>query len=155
MGCMGATDRLGWILDLVEQSLEHPDMSGDELASRAYLSRFHFDRLVAAALGEPPGALRRRLLLERAAHRLTGSDDPGIEIAFESGYGSSEAFARAFGRAFGAAPSLHRQKRGGHLLPSPSGVHFHPPGGLRLPPTTRSTTMDVLTRMIDHHLWLV
>lgn len=50
-------DRLRGILALVEESLDEPALSGDDLAGRAYLSRFHFDRLVAAAVGEPPGSV--------------------------------------------------------------------------------------------------
>lgn len=61
------------IIQLVEQSLDEPGLDAGELASRACLSRFHFDRLASAALGEPPGAFRRRLLLERAAHRLVST----------------------------------------------------------------------------------
>ena len=33
-------------------------------------------------------------------------------------------------------------------------VDFHPPGGLRLSATQRRDTMDVLTRMYDHHVEL-
>jgi AraC family transcriptional regulator len=158
---MESADRLRWILDLVEASLDQPELTGDDLAARAYLSRFHFGRLAAAALGEPPGAFRRRLLLERAAHRLTSTRDPVIEIALDAGYGSPEAFARAFGRAYGVAPSGYRRdtasrpaRPGLHDLSAPSGVHFHPPGGLRLPAPSRSSDMDVLTGMLDHHLTL-
>ncbi len=160
---MSTADRLRWILDLVEESLDQPELTGGDLAARAYLSRFHFDRLAAAALGEPPGAFRRRLLLERAAHRLASTADPVIEVALDAGYGSPEAFARAFGRAYGAAPSAYR--RGGapppgqgltrHDLAAASGVHFHPPGGLRLPAPSRREPMDVLEGMLDHHLSLV
>lgn len=159
---MDNADRLRWILGLVEESLAQPGLRGEDLAARAYLSRFHFDRLAAAALGEPPGAFRRRLLLERAAYRLVSTADPVIEIALDAGYGSPEAFTRAFGRAYGAAPSSYRRNpaaRPGpgtrHDLAAPSGVHFHPPGGLRLPAASRSATMDVLERMYDHHLSLV
>ena len=159
---MESADRLRWILDVVEASLDQPELTGDDLAARAYLSRFHFGRLAAAALGEPPGAFRRRLLLERAAHRLTSTRDPVIEIALDAGYGSPEAFARAFGRAYGAAPSGYRRdatsrpaRPGQHDLAAASGVHFHPPGGLRLPAPSRSTDMDVLSGMLDHHLTLV
>lgn len=152
---MLSADRLRGMLDLVEQSLDEPELTGDDLAGRAYLSRFHFDRLVAAALGEPPGAFRRRLLLERAAHRLASTADPIIDVALDAGYGSAEAFTRAFGRAYGAAPSRYRRVPTGRQLPCTSGIHFHPPGGLRLPTTSRSTAMDVLTKMLDHHLFLV
>jgi len=149
-------DRLQWLLDIVEQSLAEPELRGEALAQRAHLSRFHFDRLVAAALGESPAALRRRLLLERAAHRLTVGDDQVIEVALDAGYGSPEAFTRAFSRAYGAPPSAYRSGPvATHDLGDPGAVHFHPPGGLRLPSIARSGTMDVLTGMVDHHLWLV
>jgi AraC family transcriptional regulator len=149
-------DRLRGILDVVQGSLDQPEATGGDLASRAFLSRFHFSRLVTAALGEPPGGFRRRLLLERAAHRLIATADPVIDVALDAGYGSAEGFTRSFSRAYGAPPSLYRQRPAGHHeLPAPSGIHFHPPGGLRLPAASRSTTMDVLVQMLDHHLWLV
>ncbi len=101
-------DRLRAILDLVEDSLDEPETSGEDLARRAFLSRFHFDRLLAAAVGEPPGAFRRRLLLERAAHRLATTADRVIEVGLDAGYASPEAFARAFGQAYGSSPSRYR-----------------------------------------------
>ncbi|HET6848261.1 MAG TPA: AraC family transcriptional regulator [Gaiellales bacterium] len=149
-------DRLQWLLDIVEQCLDEPELRGEALAKRAHLSRFHFDRLVAAALGESPGALRRRLLLERSAHRLAASDARVIDVALDAGFGSPEAFTRAFSRAYGASPSAYRhQAATSYDLGDPGAVHFHPPGGLRLPSIARSGTMDVLTGMVDHHLWLV
>jgi AraC family transcriptional regulator len=150
------SDRLRGLLDAVEASLDRPELRGQDVAAQAHLSRFHFDRLVSAALGEAPGALRRRLLLERAACRLARSDDAVIDVAFDAGYASPEAFARAFGRAYGVSPSAYRRDPPRDFeLRTPNDVHFHPPGGLRLPALGRSTTMDVLTRMVDHHLWLV
>jgi AraC-like DNA-binding protein len=122
------------------------------LAARAHLSRFHFDRIVSAALGEPPGALRRRVLLERAAARLTAGSTV-VDAAVEAGYQSPDGFARAFERAYGMSPSRYRRSgRIRHDLPAGNGVHFHPPGGLALPALRRSDAMDVLTRMFDHHV---
>jgi AraC family transcriptional regulator len=149
-------DRLRGLLDVVEESLDLADLDGLDLARRAYLTRFHFDRLVKAALGEPPGAFRRRLLLERAAHRLVNSDDRVIAVAMDAGYASPEAFTRAFARAYRQSPSTYRRAGAAiHDLPSPNHIHFHPPGGLRLPAEQRSTSMDVLRQMLDHHLDLV
>lgn len=148
-------DRLRELLDLVEDSIEEPALTGDELAGRAYLSRFHFDRIVRGALGEAPGQFRRRLLLERAAAELAASNATVLEIAQSAGYGGPEAFTRAFARAFGMPPTAYRQaKTLQFLLEAPSDIHFHPPGGLRLPAQTRSDSMDTLTQMLDHHLWL-
>ncbi|MGH3000474.1 MAG: helix-turn-helix domain-containing protein, partial [Gaiellaceae bacterium] len=62
----------GWrsLLDVLVDSVERGG-SGEEIAARAHVSRFHFDRIVSAALRETPAAFRRRLLLERAAWTLT------------------------------------------------------------------------------------
>lgn len=152
---MSDPNRLRAILELVEESLAEPDLTGSELAERAYLSRFYFDRLVRAAVGEPPGAFRRRLLLERAAHRLGHANDNVIDVALEAGYASPDAFTRVFARAFGVTPTgFRRCGPGEHRLPADNGIHFHPPGGLRLPAPGRSSTMDVLIRMYDHHISL-
>jgi AraC-like DNA-binding protein len=94
-------DRLRQILEVIEESLDAPDLAGAELAEGAYLSSYHFDRLVRAAVGEPPGAFRRRLLLERAACRRVRTDDAVIDVAFDAGYAAPEAFARAKARPAG------------------------------------------------------
>jgi AraC-like DNA-binding protein len=150
------TDQLAWILALVEESLDDPQVDGPQLAARACLSPFHFSRLVASALGEPPGTFRRRVLMERAAYHLASTANPVIELAWEAGYASPEGFSRAFSKLYGRSPSEYR-RRGPreYRLGAANGVHFHPPGGLRLSPTTRRETMDVLTKMFDHHLYLV
>src|ERR1700744_4662179 len=148
-------DRFREILDLREASLDEPQLAGDELAGRAYLSRFHFDRLVRSALAEPPGAFRRRLLLERAASRLGAGRGPPLEMAMAAGNGGPEAYPRAFARAFGVPPSAFRSAgRNDYRLQTPNGIHFLPPGGIRLPATRRSNAMTTLTKMLDHHLWL-
>src|SRR6478735_6832925 len=130
------------------------DLGGDERARRLHLSRFHLARVVSAAGGEPPERMRRRLLLERAAYRLLTCDEQVVDLAFEAGYGSHEAFTRAFSREYGTAPSRWRQHPTRTQIEGPSGVHFHPPGSLRLPNPRKVTPMDLMTRMIEHHVWL-
>jgi AraC family transcriptional regulator len=61
---------------------------------------------------------------------------------------------RAFSREYGAAPSRWRRHPTGTRIEGPSGVHFHPPGSLRLPTSRKVTPMDLMTRMIEHHVWL-
>jgi AraC-like DNA-binding protein len=86
-------DRLREFINLILCSLDD-DVDGSGIASRAYLSRYHFDRLVSAAIGESPGAFRRRLLLERAAWELRGSRASILRVALQSGYRSVEGFTR-------------------------------------------------------------
>lgn len=148
-------DQLRELLDVVVRSIEEPGATGPDLAARAFLSRFHFDRLVAAATGEPPGALRRRLLLERAAHQLRSGDRPVTRVAMDAGYGSAEAFTHAFKRAFGRSPARFRAAPGALSLPAPNGIHFHPPGGLVLPAAKRRAAVDVLISMLEHDSWLI
>lgn len=149
------SDRLATLLDAVTACLDDPGLTGAGLAARAHLSRHHFDRLATAALGEPPGAFRRRILLERAAHTLTTTDRPVTVVALDAGYGSPEAFCRAFDRAFGHAPSRHRLARDPRFrIDAPSGIHFHPPGGVRIP-SAQGDPMTIVTDLIDHHVALV
>ena len=149
-------DGLHHLLALVESSLDDPASRPADLARQAYLSRHHFDRLVAAATGEPTGALRRRLLMERAAHRVTTTRTTLLDIAIEAGYGSHEAFTRAFVTAYGRTPSDVRREPPLTFhdleLPCPSGVHYQPPGGLRLPADHEETPMDVIQQLVDHHV---
>lgn len=149
------TDTFAAFVDALAETMDDHETSAEALASRVHLSRFHFDRLVAAAAGEPPATMRRRVLLERAAYRLITTDHDVLRVAIEAGYKSNEAFTRAFIRAFGRAPSQWRRKPSGFRLKSASQVHFNPPGGLRVPTHRKVTAVDLLTRMVEHHVWLV
>lgn len=154
---MTMNDAMARILDLAQAGLDDPGLSADQLAARAHLSRFHFDRLVRASAGEAPGALRRRLLLERAAYRLLRERDRTVlDVAVEAGYSSHEAFTRAFSRAYDRAPTALRADPPVTFrqleLPADNGVHFQPPGGLRLPAPRKETSMDVIQHLVDHHV---
>jgi hypothetical protein len=111
--------------------------------------------VIRATAGEAPNQFRRRILLERAAYRLATGANGILEIAVDAGYSSNEAFTRAFRRAYGMAPSDWRSAPGQIRIASPNDVHFHPPGGLRLPGRAQGTEMNLITRMVEHHVWLL
>ncbi len=145
-------DRLREFIDLILRSLDD-DVDGAGIAARGCLSRYHFDRLVSAAIGESPGAFRRRLLLERSAWQLRTRNLSITRIALSSGYRSVEGFTRAFSRAFGSTPARFRRAPGDYRLAAPNGVHFHPPGGIHLPGgDTRSKHMDFVDRLVAFDL---
>jgi AraC-like DNA-binding protein len=145
-----AADRLRDLLDLVLDSLDEPAVDGSALARRASFSRDHLDRLVAVATGETPVALRRRLLLERAAWQLRQEAASPSEAAAAAGYGSLAAFSRAFARAYGVPPSAFPRSGLPVELEAPNGVHFHPPAGLLIPGAVSGR--DLTERMVSHHL---
>jgi AraC-like DNA-binding protein len=144
-------DRLRDVVDAVVDALDER-LDGRALAARAMLSPFHFHRLVRAGLGEAPAAFRRRLLLERAAWRL-GRGASVTHAGFEAGYDAVEAFSRAFTRAHGVPPSRFAAEARDFRLAAPNGIHFHPPGGLRLPGQPRTSTMDLSDRLVEHDHW--
>ena len=148
-------DTFATFVSCLADHLDDHDLRGGDLAARLYLSRSHFDRLVAAAAGETPARFRRRVLLERAAFRLLTGESEVLDVAIEAGYGSHAAFTRAFTRAYGKAPQAWRKAPTTVLLDTPNGVHFHPPAGLRLPAPRTETSMDLLVRMVEHHVWLL
>ena len=126
------------------------DAETPNLARGAFQSRTQFHRLFRALLTETPAAMRRRLLLERAAWRLGRSVDAVTEIALDAQYGSLEAFTRAFRKAFGVSPSLYRRMGLSHFrLSGVSGVHFVTPGSL----SKGVLEMDLFDRFAGHETW--
>jgi AraC-like DNA-binding protein len=149
------SDTFTAFVDVLAAALADHDADGADLAARLHLSRFHLDRVVSGVCGEPPARFRRRILLERAAYRLITTRRTILDVAVEAGYTSHEAFTRAFTRAYGIGPAAWRLHPTRTQLEAPSDVHFHPPGSLRLPARTKVSSMDLLTKMVEHHVWLV
>ena len=148
-------DTFAQFLESLSRHMDDHPLHGIELASELHVSRSLLDRLVTAQAGEPPARFRRRLLLERAAFQLRTSDVSVIDAGCLAGYSSNEAFTRAFRRAFGAPPSRWRTAGGPVHIASPSGVHFYPPGGLRLPARTGVTRVNFAAELMDHHVTLL
>jgi AraC-like DNA-binding protein len=124
---MSAGSEAEKLSQVVLGSLEE-EVSAEQLARRACRSRAQFFRVFAALIEETPAAVRRRLLLERAAWQLGRTRRLITEIAFDAHYGSLEAFTRAFCRAFKISPSLYRRMGATHFhLPAPNAIHFCAP----------------------------
>ncbi|NYE37602.1 AraC-like DNA-binding protein [Nocardioides cavernae] len=137
-------DRLRELLDAV---LDEDHATLADMAGGAYSSPFHFNRRVRRDAGEPPVAMRRRVMLERAAWRLAGGSSV-TDAAFEAGYESVEGFGRAYARAFGHPPST---PAAGHWLPAPNGIHFHPPMSLWVQSTEQAVN-PITEHLVRHDL---
>ena len=141
----GGRDRLRELLDAV---LDEDNHTLDDMAGDAYSSPFHFSRQLSRSAGEPPVAMKRRVMLERAAWQLRQGASV-TDTAFEAGYESVEGFSRAFTRAFGHAPSASAKASGSHWLPAPNGIHFHPPTSLWV--HAKEQSMNPVTEQLVAH----
>ena len=79
-------DRLRELLDAVVDDA-NTDVPG--MARSSFASAFHFSREVSRLTGEPPAALRRRVMLERAAWRLQRGEGVAA-VALEEGWSAPE-----------------------------------------------------------------
>ncbi|WP_370248045.1 helix-turn-helix domain-containing protein [Nocardioides sp.] len=132
--------------ELLDAALDDEHGSLQQMAAGAHLSPFHFARQVTRGAGESPVALRRRVLLERAAWQLRGGARV-TDVALAAGYDTPDGFARAFARAYGRPPSVPVE--GDLRLPAPNGLHFHPPGSLWI--HAGEATLDAVTEALLQH----
>jgi AraC-like DNA-binding protein len=137
-------DRLRELLDAVVDS-GNADVA--EMARSSFASEFHFSRQVSRLTGEPPAALRRRVMLERAAWRLQRGEGVAA-VAADEGWSSPEVFSRAFRRSYGVPPSQAADVD--FWLTAPNGLHFHPPESLWLSDTGDAKSPDVSQLMVAH-----
>lgn len=80
-----------------------------EIAKRAYLSPFYFQRVFTALCGVGVGEYIRSRRLTLAGEELAGTDAKVIDIAAKYGYESPDSFNRAFQRFHGICPSAARK----------------------------------------------
>ncbi|WGX97922.1 helix-turn-helix transcriptional regulator [Nocardioides sp. L-11A] len=144
---MTGRDRLRELLDAV---LDEDNRTLADMAGGAFASPYHFTRVLSRDAGEAPVAMRRRVMLERAAWRIRQGDTV-TDAAWEAGYESVEGFSRAFTRAYGHPPSEAGGDDGSVWLPAANGIHFHPPTSLWVHAGER-TMSPVTDQMVRHDL---
>ena len=104
----------GWIegfqasIDFIEGNLTE-DLEIGEIAAKAALSPFYYQRIFGALCGMTVGEYIRARRMTLAAQELSGSDVKVIDAAIKYGYDSPDSFAKAFQRFHGIAPSQARE----------------------------------------------
>ncbi|MFZ0229753.1 MAG: AraC family transcriptional regulator [Mycobacterium sp.] len=97
------------------------EISVEDLAAVAGLSRAHFSRMFTKTFGESPRAYLQSRRLERAAALLRYTDRPVAEICVMVGLQSIGSFTTSFARVFGKPPAAYRAS-----MP-PAAVHARVP----------------------------
>src|SRR5687768_5454118 len=95
-------------LELIEASLGEPiDVAA--LARKAGYSRWHFQLVFQALVGEPVASYLRKRRLSESSHRLIRTDERLIYIAQAFQFESHEAYTRAFKKLFSVSPQEYRK----------------------------------------------
>ena len=94
---------------LIESSLDR-DVSLDDIAQAAGMSRFHLTRAFGQSLGRSVMQYMRGRRLSEAARQLACGAPDILAVALDAGYGSHEAFTRAFRDEFGVTPTEFRNR---------------------------------------------
>ncbi len=106
---MNYQQRISNVLEYIDTHLDG-SITLLELCSVAHFSQYHFHRLFSAWVGMPLAKYIQYIKLKRAAYQLDFQKQKKIiDIAFEAGFDSHEAFSRAFKKACGFSPSQFRQ----------------------------------------------
>jgi AraC family transcriptional regulator len=87
------------------------ELSLDEIAAAAGVSRYHMVRAFGSATGRSVMRYVRGRRLTEAARSLANGAPDILSVALDAGYGSHEAFTRAFRDQFGLTPEAVRAQR--------------------------------------------
>jgi len=105
-------------IEFIEDNLDKK-IELEDLADKAFLSKFHFHRKFHSATGEPVAEYIRKKRLYKASEDLIYTDEKIIDIALKYHFGSQEAFTKAFKKLYGLPPREFRKNRN-HITIMPS-----------------------------------
>ncbi len=105
----GLADGIQSAIEYIEENITE-ELDINDVASRAYVSAFHFQRMFSVLCGISVGEYVRNRRLTLAAQELSATDIKVIDTAVKYGYDSADSFARAFTRFHGISPSAAREK---------------------------------------------
>ncbi len=88
------------------------ELSLDVIAKELNYSKFYMGRAFAQTTGMTVHKYIQERRLAAAAGQLERTERPVIEIAFDAGYGSHQAFTQAFHRRYQCSPQDYRKKMG-------------------------------------------
>lgn len=106
---------IGWIegiqnaIEYIEENLTE-ELNIQEIAEKACVSAFHFQRIFTVLCGFTVGEYIRNRRLSIAAEELSKADARVIDVAMKYGYDSPDSFTRAFTKFHGISPSAAKLK---------------------------------------------
>lgn len=99
---------LNKVIDYIENHLEE-DLSLDNISRNLNYSKYYIARSFSEKTGITVCEYIRRRRLTLAARKLVETKKPIIDIAYEAGYNSQQAFNLAFHRLYMCTPQTYRK----------------------------------------------
>jgi AraC family transcriptional regulator len=101
--------RLRKVTELVHAKVDD-DLSLEEMAELAEISKAHFCRMFRKSTGQSPHQFVLRHRVERAKEMLRVAQTRVLDVAVACGFKSQQHFARVFRRVCGTSPTEYRQE---------------------------------------------
>lgn len=98
------------ILDYIEKHL-NDNLDVDKIAEISGYSKFHLERIFASENGCTIYKYIKEMRLTEAARQLIFTNQSIMEIAFNAGYDSQQAFTLAFKKVYHLTPKVYRDKQ--------------------------------------------
>ena len=99
--------RLGDVIAHMEQHFSE-SITLEDLATRAHMSKRHFQRVFQTCTGNSPIAYLLSVRLRNAAELLRGTTREITDVAFACGFRDGNYFTRCFRKHMGATPKVYR-----------------------------------------------
>lgn len=96
------------IVSFVEEHISDSDISVDDMASAAALSRSSLNRKMKSLVGLTPAGFLREARIKHACSLLKTTDAPVSDIAYRCGFTDPKYFTRIFRQSTGTSPSEYR-----------------------------------------------
>ena len=97
------------VLDYIENHLAE-EMDLEAIAQAAGYSKFHLNRMFTKATGQTIYKYLQARRLTVAAELLVKTERPIVQIAYDCGYHSQQAFTQAFRQLYIYPPKMYRDR---------------------------------------------
>lgn len=106
---MDSINNIQRAIDFMEDNILG-DLNFEIIASQAFMTSFHFQRIFSVLFGISLGEYIRNRRLTLAGKEIISSDTKIIDIAYKYGYETPEGFSRAFARFHNVSPMVARSR---------------------------------------------
>jgi len=93
------------LLRLIEENINNPNFSVEELSSEMFVSRYTLYKKILALTGKTPNEFIRHIRLKRAAQLLENGYLTISQICYKVGFKSQKYFVKAFKSEYNVSPS--------------------------------------------------